>query len=150
MASGYKMMDTLKFLWKLPTQLWLVFACEYADSISTFALDYVLVLYLSAGFGMSDVTASFVYALYGGMVLFFGVLFGPLIDNLGVKWSLLTGSVASSFARLAIVFETDPLALMAALLILLPMGVSLTSNVLKLGVRRYTTAADRSSAFDIS
>lgn len=144
------MMDTLNSLWKLPTGLWLVFACEYADSISTFALDYVLVLYLSSGFGMSDITASFLYALYGGMVLFFGVVFGPLIDNLGVKWSLFAGSVASSFARMAIVFATDLVTLVASLVILLPMGVSLTSNVLKLGVRRYTNTDNRSSAFDIS
>lgn len=128
----------------------LIYACEYADSFSNFALDYVFVLYLSMCFGMSDVAASWMYGLYGVMALLFGVLFGPLVDNMGVKWSLLLGTVASVGARLTLVFVTDTVTLFAALLVLLPMGVSLTTNVLKLGVRRYTTSATRSPAFDCS
>ncbi|KAL8271339.1 hypothetical protein Esti_004778 [Eimeria stiedai] len=69
---------------------------------------------------------------------------------MGVKWSLIVGTATSLAARLALVFVTDALTLFAALLLLLPMGVSLTSNVLKLGVRRYTTSTMRSPAFDCS
>lgn len=137
-------------LFSSPRELLIIYACEYADSFSTFALDYVFVMYLSMCFGMSDVAASWIYGLYGAMVLAFGVLFGPLVDNIGVKWSLIVGTVASTSARLTLVFATDTLTLFAALGLLLPAGVSLTSNVLKLGVRRYTTSVTRSPAFDCS
>ncbi|KAL8448948.1 hypothetical protein Emag_003800 [Eimeria magna] len=144
------MFQQLSYLYKSPRELGLIYACEYADSFSNFALDYVFVLYLSLCFGMSDVAASWIYGLYGVMALAFGVLLGPLVDNMGVKWSLIVGTATSLAARLALVFVTDALTLFAALLLLLPMGVSLTSNVLKLAVRRYTTSTMRSPAFDCS
>ncbi|XP_026191126.1 uncharacterized protein LOC34617397 [Cyclospora cayetanensis] len=144
------MLKHLEQLLKSPRELALVYACEYADSFSSFALDYVFVLYLSMCFGMSDVAASWIYGIFGIMSLLFGILFGPLIDNIGVKWSLVLGTLTSTFARLALVFVTDTVTLFATLLVLLPMGVALTSNVLKLGIRRYTTSVSRSSAFDCS
>ncbi|OEH78781.1 major facilitator family protein [Cyclospora cayetanensis] len=131
------MLKHLEQLLKSPRELALVYACEYADSFSSFALDYVFVLYLSMCFGMSDVAASWIYGIFGIMSLLFGILFGPLIDNIGVKWSLVLGTLTSTFARLALVFVTDTVTLFATLLVLLPMGVALTSNVLKLGIRRY-------------
>lgn len=144
------MFQQFEYLYKSPRDLALIFACEYADSFGNFALDYVFVLYLSMCFGVSDVAASWMYGLYGVMSLLFGVLFGPLVDNMGVKWSLVLGTATSACARLTLVFVTDTATLFAALMFLLPMGVSLTSNVLKLGVRRFTTSATRSPAFDCS
>lgn len=145
-----KMWEPFKKLLSSPRELCLIYACEYADSFSSFALDYVFVLYLSVGFGLSDVAASWIYGVYGLMCLFFGVFFGPLVDLLGVRRSLLLGTATSFAARLLLVFATDSLTLFAALLALLPMGVSLTSNVLKLAVRRYASAGTRSCAFDCS
>lgn len=144
------MLQQFEYIYKSPRELGLIYACEYADSFSSFALDYVFVLYLSMCFGMSDTAASWMYGLYGAMALLFGVAFGPLVDNIGVKWSLVLGTLAATGARLTLVFVTDTATLFAALIFLLPMGVSLTSSVLKLGIRRYTTSATRSSAFDCS
>lgn len=144
------MWEPFEKLWSSPRELSLILACEYADSFSSFALDYVLVLYLSAGFGLSDVAASWVYGLYGFSCLFFGLFFGPFVDFLGVRTSLLLGTAASFAARLLLVFAADSVALFIALLALLPMAVALTANVLKLAVRRFSAAGSRACAFDCS
>ncbi|PHJ17265.1 major facilitator family protein [Cystoisospora suis] len=142
--------SSLRALLRAPRELSLVLACEFADSFSTFALDYVFVLYLSTVFGFSDQWAGWLYGLYGVMVLLYGIILGPVIDNLGVKRALVAGSVFATAARISLVFVTEAALLIVIVLALLPVGVAMTSNVLKLGIRRYTTKANRSMAFDCS
>ncbi|KEP62701.1 UNVERIFIED_CONTAM: transporter, major facilitator family protein [Hammondia hammondi] len=144
------MTGTASALLKAPRELSIILACEFADSFSTFALDYVFVLFLSSIFSFSDQWAGWLYGLYGVMVLVYGVVLGPLIDNIGVKWALVVGSTFATVGRLSMVFVSEAALLLAVLLTVLPMGVAMTSNVLKLGIRRYTTKANRSLAFDCS
>ncbi|PFH37002.1 transporter, major facilitator family protein [Besnoitia besnoiti] len=144
------MASTVGTILSAPRELLIILACEFADSFSTFALDYVFVLFLSSVFSFSDQGAGWLYGIFGLMVLLYGVVVGPLIDNIGVKWALIVGSTFATIGRLSIVFVSEAALLLAILLTVLPIGVAMTSNVLKLGVRRYTTKAYRSLAFDSS
>lgn len=75
---------------------------------------------------------------------------GVVIDNIGVKTSLVLGSIASFICRMVLATASSPWTVAAILLGPLPLASALTWPVLKLGIRRYVVCTHTSSAFELS
>jgi len=145
--------DTLKTnlggLASAPRELWLAYTLKLLESYGYFSMSIILVLYLTNEFGMTDVEAGAVYGLHGMVTSGVGLLLGFVIDNLGVRGSLLAGFGIITVSRFILSVTTRPWVLKAVLYALLPVGSSLGIPVLSMGIKRYTTPARRGFAFGL-
>lgn len=79
----------------------------------------------------------------------YGVFMGVVIDNLGVKWSLIIGNIFMVLSRLTICFTSSRLVLEMTLYVFLPIGTCLGIPVMSIAVRRYTTKENRNLAYSL-
>ena len=156
------------------TQLWILYLLKLLESFAYFSLSYVLVLYLSEEFGYSDVAAGWVYGFFGMLISVYGVLVGFIIDQLGVKLSLVFGSVLLLISRFVIAVTHSNAVLELMLLVVLPVGEAFgvpvraadqlphlppksgrrassvgCGQVMLVALRRYTDDSNRRQAFSL-
>jgi len=121
---------------------------KFLESFAYFTMSYCLVVYLSRDFGFSDRQAGWAYGLLNALTALYGLPAGLLIiDNLGVRWSLLAGSTMLFCARMLMAFTTSNAVLSLVLYLLIPFGQAFGIPVMTIGIRRYTTMNNRSLAF---
>mmetsp|Transcript_7105 Transcript_7105/g.15176 ORF Transcript_7105/g.15176 Transcript_7105/m.15176 type:complete len:658 (+) Transcript_7105:78-2051(+) len=130
-----------------PRELWIIYAMKFLSSYSYFSFALVLTLFLSEEFGLSDLAAGWVYGMYGLMSTVFGVLCGWCIDALGVKKSLIFGSLVGTIARLVLALSTSTNVVLGVLYTALPFAESLGIPILTIGIKRYTNDTNRTYAF---
>lgn len=98
---------------------------------------------------MSDQEAGNLYAAYGFTSTFFGLGAGVVIDQLGVRKSLLIGTICSTIARFAHVMITTKFSAIIISLTFFPLGGAFGVPVLALGIRRFSHKDNRKFAFSI-
>src|SRR5690606_22860069 len=88
--------------------------------------DFTFMLFFSEEFGMTDIECGLVYSLGAVLTFFYGLFFsGYLIDNAGVKPSLLLGSLLLTISRLSLCFITTKQDLFIIFTTIVPIGLSL-------------------------
>jgi MFS family permease len=131
----------------LPREIWFMYAVKYLESYSYFILAYTLVMYLSDEFGFGDEQAAWTYGIYGMLVSVYGLGMGVVIDHFGVRRSLLVGLSMLIGCRVMLANTQSPIILLIFLFTVLPLGAAMTLPVLQIGIKRYTTDANRTVAF---
>jgi len=139
----------LQSLTQCPRELWLVFFLKYLESYAYFVLSYTLILFLSDEFGFTDEEAGWAYGIFGMLVTVYGFFMGSMIDNLGVKWSLVGGMTILFFSRLALTVTTDVRTILSILFTTLPLGGSMGIPVMQIAIKRYTKEVNRTVSFSI-
>jgi MFS family permease len=139
----------LQSLLQCPRELWLVFFLKYLESYAYFVLSYTLILFLSDEFGFTDEEAGWAYGIFGMLVTVYGFFMGSMIDNLGVKWSLVGGMTILFFSRLALTLTTDVRTVLSILFTTLPLGGSMGIPVMQIAIKRYTKEVNRTVSFSI-
>ena len=142
----FRQFDTLAVA---PRELWILYLLKLLESFAYFSLSYVLVLYLSEEFGYSDQGAGWVYGFFGMLISLYGVLVGFIIDQLGVKRSLVFGSVLLLIARFILAWTRSNAVLELMLLVVLPIGEAFGVPVMLVALRRYTNDTNRRQAFSL-
>lgn len=139
----------LRELTYAPRDLVLIYSIKFAESTAYFAFSYIYAPYLSIEFGMSDIDAGILYALYGLLCSVFGMMAGPVIDSLDLRSCLLLGTLPSFVARFgsALTGSSDFVAFCSVSA--LPLGAAFGLPVFALGVRRFTHPENRAFAFTI-
>jgi len=143
-----KVLNDFRSLSGSPPELKYAYALKFLDSLSYYSFSIIFTLFLSSDFGFSDYHAGSLYGAWGALVTLFGLANGVIIDNLGVARCLKIGFLATLLARLLIFSTTSRVTLCFAML-LLSFGNSMGIPVLAVGVRRYTTEANRGFAFGL-
>jgi len=139
----------LQSLASCPRELWLVFFLKYLESYAYFVLSYTLILFLSDEFGFTDEEAGWAYGIFGMLVTVYGFFMGSMIDNLGVKWSLVGGMTILFVSRLALTLTTDVRTILSILFTTLPLGGSMGIPVMQIAIKRYTKEVNRTVSFSI-
>jgi hypothetical protein len=132
-----------------PCELWKAYILKFLDSYAYFSFSLVFTLFLSDDFNFTDVQAGAVYGAWGALITIFGWITGSIIDNWGVAKCLRLGFTISFISRLTVLLTTSKTVLLVCLLLTLPLGNCLGIPVLTVGVRRYTTKANRGFAFGL-
>eukprot|EP00744_Colponema_vietnamica_P001006 GILI01001728.1.p1 GENE.GILI01001728.1~~GILI01001728.1.p1 ORF type:complete len:499 (-),score=93.05 GILI01001728.1:441-1937(-) len=132
-----------------PRELWIVFILKFLESYAYFAMSYTLIIYLSEEFGFTDEQAGWTYGLFSTLISVYGCLIGSVIDNLGVRWSLVIGGFLLCCGRFVIALTTNRHILTWTFYTLLPVGSALGIPVMNIAIRRYTTDQNRSLAFSL-
>jgi len=136
-------------LGKCPRELWIIYSMKILEATAMFCLNFILVKFLSEEMGMSDIAAGWVYGGYGTMVCVFGLLVGFLVDNLGVRSSLMLGGVLLLMSRVMIAFTQSSQETTIALLSVYALGSAMALPVQMMAMRRYTTEESRQFAFSV-
>merc|ERR1719161_2144982 len=108
-----------------------------------------MVKWLSEELDMSDMDAGWIYGAWGMMVSVFGMLLGFVVDNLGVRKSLVSGGLILLVSRIILAGASSRLQVLAMLLVLYPLGASLAIPVQTLALRRYTDERTQKFAFSL-
>jgi len=145
--SMTKSMSRWNRLSTAPRELWIIYAMKFLSSYSYFSFTLVLVMFLSEEFDMDDTAAGWNYGMYGLFSTLFGVLCGWFIDYLGVKQSLVLGSLLGATARFVLAFTTSRFVALAVLYTALPFAECLGIPILTIGIKRYTNQSNRTFAF---
>jgi POT family proton-dependent oligopeptide transporter len=83
------------------------------------------------------------------MITAYGLCVGVLIDNLGVRRSLILGASLLLVSRVSAMLTTSIGLMYLNLFFLMPLGTALGIPVLTTAIRRYTTAENRAVAFGL-
>lgn len=138
-----------EFLAGAPKDLWLLYLLKYLESYSYFALSYILILFLSDEFNLTDEKAGLVYGLHGMLISIYGLLMGSVIDTIGVKWSVTCGLFLLFITRCALVLTRSVHCLCLLLFFFMPLGSSLAVPVLQIGIKRVTLERHRVLAYSL-
>eukprot|EP00392_Amoebophrya_sp_AT5.2_P004838 g4847.t1 len=137
------------FLRNAPKELYLIYLLKYCESYAYFVFSYVLILFLSDEFSLSDETAGVVYGVHGMLISVYGFLMGTVVDSVGVKWSVTFGMIILFLSRLLLVFTSSLHSMLTILFVFMPIGCSLAVPVLQIGIKRLTLPGDRVLAYSL-
>mmetsp|Transcript_80935 Transcript_80935/g.142749 ORF Transcript_80935/g.142749 Transcript_80935/m.142749 type:complete len:263 (-) Transcript_80935:124-912(-) len=132
-----------------PRELWLVYVLKLLESYAYFSFAIIFTIYLTNEVGFTDLEAGLLYGMYGTLTSVYGLFMGFVVDNLGVRRSLILGSALCAIGRFVLTFSKSTFMIKAMLYSLLPMGTALAIPVMSLGIRRYTNDSNRSFAFSL-
>jgi MFS family permease len=143
------MLHRFSLLLKCPREIRIVFMMKLLEATAYFLFAVVLVSLLSSEFGMSDRTAGWLYGCYGTTVSILGLFMGFVIDNIGVRWTLLLAGVLLVASRAIITFTSASWLATVTLLTTASVGQALVNPVLAMALRRYTDEDVRQFAFSL-
>jgi len=143
------MMHRFSMLLDCPREIRIVFVMKLLEATAYFLFAVVLVSLLSSEFGMSDRTAGWLYGCYGTTVSILGLFMGFVIDNIGVRWTLLLAGVLLVGSRAIITFTSAGWLATVTLLTMASVGQALINPVLAMALRRYTDEDVRQFAFSL-
>jgi len=148
-ALIYMIIHYVKGLVGSPRELYLMFFTKLTEYSAYGAASYTFVLYLSKDVGLGDSGAAAYYTVFSLTMTITVMVVGSVCDTIGVKKTLLIGTFMLLTARFfmplssGIVFTT--------LLGFLPfaLGVAITGPVLKVGIKKFTTAESATLGFGL-
>lgn len=125
----------------------LVAKLKFLESYAYFSMSLILTLYLSE-FGYNDYDAGWMYGIFGTLTSAYGIVVGFVIDNLGVRWSLVLGSALLTVGRLLIAITKSRLLIQIMLYTVLPLGSALGIPVMMTGIRYTLLSTQPSITFE--
>lgn len=132
--------DTFRVIKAFPLQLWLMFLVHCLDSFGIFAISSNLTTYLNRVYGNSDSQVNYIYTFWNSAMVVFGVPMGFLIDKIGLRRSLIYGSVLSLISKTAFVSVTNEILLLVVLLVGTTISAGIFGSAVDLSVARYSNS----------
>lgn len=136
-------------LLECPREIWIIFGMKFLESMAYFSTSFILVKFLSEEIGMSDQDAGWIYGGFGMMISIVGLCIGFVVDNLGVRASLVVASMILMAARCGVLFAATPLQITVVFMTIYPVGCALNIPVQMMSLKRYTTENTRQFAFSV-
>jgi dipeptide/tripeptide permease len=142
--------EDYKLLVKTSTrELWVVYFLKLAESFAFFASLTIMVLFLSADLGMTDLQAGKTYGIWAlcwGLLVFFS---GTFSDVIGIKKALLLGFIFLTLGRISLAIFSNYHFVLFVGLPLLALGQPLMIPIKSAAIKQYTTKETRALAFAI-
>jgi MFS family permease len=120
-----------------------MFSLKFLESYAYFALSQVLVIYLHDEFGTSDFEAGTAYGMFGAAITGWGLALSVVMDNLGVKKSLLIGFSISAISSTICACTSSKILLYFTIFGFYPIGFAMGIPMLSVATKRYTTSKNR-------
>lgn len=132
-----------------PKELYITFFLKVCDSFAYFCISQIIIIYLRDEFGLDDVQAGACYGGWGAAITFWGLVTSFWNDTIGVRRSLLIGYSMLIATLVAISMTTSLTLMLLCLFVFMPLANSMGIPMLTIGIRRYTTPANRGFAYGI-
>ena len=148
-ALIYMIIHYMKGLVGSPRELYLMFFTKLTEYSAYGAASYTFVLYLSRDIGLGDSGGAAYYTVFSLVMTITVMIVGAVCDTIGVKKTLLIGTFMLLTARFFMPLTTD--IYFTTILGFLPfaLGVAITGPVLKVGIKKFTTAESATLGFGL-
>ena len=148
-ALFYMIIHYVKGLVGSPRELYLMFFTKLTEYSAYGAASYTFILYLSKDVGLGDSGAAAYYTVFSLVMTITVMIVGSVCDIIGVKKTLIIGAFMLLTSRFFMPLTTD--IYLVSILGFLPMalGVAITGPVLKVGIKKFTTAESATLGFGL-
>lgn len=119
--------------------MYILFLTKVTEYSAYGAMNMAFVLYLSADCGLGDISAGSYIGLWSMLLTVVTIFVGAVVDAIGVKKTLLIGTVVLLFARFFMPLLND--VYLVTILGFAPMavGIAIMGPVISVGIKKYTT-----------
>lgn len=115
-----------------------------------FATLQVLTLFLVTDQHLSESASGWLYGTSGAAMSVASIALGSLVDRLGVKRSLIVGSLFAGIGMMMLALAGDMTTIYIALYIVLPLGGGFSMSVFDIATKRYAAPGTQNAAFGLS
>lgn len=145
----YIIVSYVRGLWGSPRELYILFFTKLTEYSAYGAAQLTFMFYLREDLGLGDIGAGTYYSTWSTIVTAVTMIVGAICDTIGVKKTLLIGSVLLLISRAVMPFSDN--IWVVSLLGFLPLGigVAITGPVLSVGIKRFTTIEGAALGFGL-
>ncbi|MBT8043579.1 MAG: MFS transporter, partial [Verrucomicrobiae bacterium] len=145
----YIIVSYVKGLWGSPRELYILFFTKITEYSAYGAAQLTFMFYLRDDVGLSDIGAGTYYSTWSTIVTAVTMVVGAICDAIGIKKTLLIGSVLLLLSRAVMPYADDIWIVTLLGFIPLGIGVAITGPVLSVGIKRYTTIEGAALGFGL-
>lgn len=132
-----------------PRSLWVMYLIAFLYGFGFFLASIVIVLFLTEDLGVSDLGAGMVYGAMGLTFALAAIMEGSVPDKFGVKICFQLAGVILGVAGVVIGLAPTAFVAIMGLLLIMSTGSGIAIPVTKVGVKKYTHADQRSTAYSL-
>ncbi|NWK55518.1 MFS transporter [Verrucomicrobiaceae bacterium N1E253] len=145
----YIIVSYVKGLWGSPRELYILFFTKLTEYSAYGAAQLTFMFYLREDLGLGDLGAGTYYSTWSTVVTAVTMVVGAICDTIGVKKTLLIGSVLLLISRVVMPFSDNLWVVTLLGFIPLGIGVAITGPVLSVGIKRFTTIEGAALGFGL-
>ncbi|GEM_PF-171353 len=132
-----------------PRELYILFFTKLTEYSAYGAAQLTFMFYLREDLGLSDIGAGTYYSTWSTIVTATTMIVGAVCDTIGVKKTLIIGSVLLLISRVVMPFADNIWVVSLLGFIPLGIGVAITGPVLSVGIKRFTTIEGAALGFGL-
>jgi MFS family permease len=132
-----------------PRELWILFLAKLIEYSAYGASNMAFVLYLSMDCGLDDFRAGSYIGTWSVFMTCASIFIGSVVDAIGIRKTLLVGTIVLLFGRLIMPFTNNLLLVTLFSFIPIALGNALLGPVLSVGIKKYTTGSSTALAFGL-
>lgn len=132
-----------------PREFWIITGYNFVEYSAYGAMNIIMIIWLSADCGLSDVGAGSYLTGWGTMLSLIVMVVGPLVDSVGIRRICFLSVVFLFISRFFMAWITHPAAIFVLGFIPLALGFAIVSPVVSVGIKRYTTREGAALGFGL-
>lgn len=132
-----------------PRELWLMYIGKIVEYAAYGAANVSFTLFLSADVGLGDIAAGSYVGAWSVCLTIGMILVGAVVDAIGIKKTLVMGTLLLLFARIWMPLTSNIWAVTILGFAPLALGTAIVGPVLSVGIKRYTTAEGATLGFGL-
>lgn len=132
-----------------PRELYLLFISKIAEYSCYGAINLAFVLFLSADVGLNDIQAGSFVGTWSILLTVMTMIVGSIVDAVGVKKTLLFGTVVLIISRFFLPFFTNIYLVTLFAFIPMAIGMAMVIPVLSVGIKHFTTKETAALGFGL-
>lgn len=139
----------IKGLRHSPRELALLFAAKIMEYFAYGASNLAFVLFLSKDCGLGDISAGSYIGVWSMSITLTTMFIGAVADAIGIRTTLLIGTVILLVSRAVLPISTNIYVLTALGFLPMGIGMAMLGPVLSVGIKKYTSPATVSLGFGL-
>jgi dipeptide/tripeptide permease len=132
-----------------PKELWFLYAAKVVEYSAYGGANLAFVLFLSADVGLSDQQAGSYIGVWSMLVTIATILVGAVCDAIGIKRTLILGTLLLLFARVFMPLSDSLLWVTLLSFVPIALGTAIVGPVLSVGIKRFTTSEGAALGFGL-
>ena len=132
-----------------PRELWLLYVAKIIEYGSYGAANMAFILYLSADCGLGDISAGTYITVWSITLTVCTMLVGAVCDAIGIKRTLVLGTILLLFARMVMPLTTNLWLVSIFGFLPIAIGTAVVGPVMSVGIKRYTTKEGATLGFGL-
>lgn len=149
LAFIYMIFNYQKGLKGSPYELYILFATKIIEYTAYGAMQMTFVLFLSKIVKLSDFQAGSYIGAWSVSISLVTIMVGALVDAIGIRRTLIIGTVALLVARLFLPFSDNFWIVTVLGFVPMAIGTAIMAPVISVGIKRYTTKEGASLGFGL-